>query len=233
MSPYTVNLRVNTAHGLYQHSTDVRVGSNQVRHSGGSCDEPVGQPQSLATDPLLPVSSQYQSQEQRRSITECSSIGASFGEPPQSTTIASSLEHSSILPHSMPYHVNPEIAGVPQPIGGRNFVSQAQTSHTLPQERPPAYPHYAYPQMFPPGVPMGYPFPVPWPSLHYQMPPPNQQQVNPHQMYSTSQAAQPVTPYNYFPMPRPYPYLMQPPHPQQPATSSQSVSTTFTTTTTN
>ena len=112
--------------------------------------------------------------------------------------------------------------------------SQAQTSRTLPQERPAAYPHYVSPQMFPPqaGVPMGYRFPMPWPSLHYQVLPPNQQQVNPHQMYPPSQAAQPVAPYNYFPMPWPYPYLMQPPHHQQPTTSSQSVSTTFTTTTT-
>ena len=235
--PYTVmqpqTYRGNTAfeftasHASYHHPTDVRVASNQVRHSGGSCDEPVGQPQSLATDPLLPVSSQYQPREQRHSIT---SIVASFGEPPQSTTIASSLEHSSILPHSMLYHVNPEIAGVRQPIGGSSFVSQAPASRTQPQERPPAYPHYAYPQMFPPDVQMGYPFPVPWPSLHYQMLPPNQQQVYPHQMYPPGQ---PGAPYNYFPMPWPYPYLMQPPHHQQPTTSSQSVSTTFTTTTTN
>ena len=218
----------STSHASYQHPTGIRVGSNQVRQSARSCDEPVGQPQSLAMDPLLPISSHYQPQEQRRSITECSSIGASFGEPPQSTTTSSSLEHSSILPHSMPYHVNPEIAGVPQPIGGRNFVSQAPTSRTLPQERPPAYPHYVSPQMFPAqaGVPMGYPFPVPWPSLHYQIPPPNQQQVNPHHMYPPGQ---PGAPYTYFPMPWPYPYLMQPPHHQQPTTSSQSVSTTTTT----
>ena len=104
----------------------------------------------------------------------------------------------SVLPHSMPYHVNPEIAGMPQPIGGSSFVPRAPTSRTLPQEKPPAYPHYAYPQMFPPGVPMGYPFPVPWPSLHYQMLPPNQQQVNPYQMYPPSQ---PGAPYTYFPMP--------------------------------
>ena len=201
----------SASHASYQHPTGIRVGSNQVRHSGGSCDEPVGQPQSLATDPLLPVSSQYQPQEQRRSITECSSIGASFGEPPQSTTIASSLEHSSVFPHSMPYHVNPEIASVPQPTGGSSFVSQAPTSRNLPQKRPPAYPHYVYPQMFPPqaAVLMSYPCLVPWPLHNYQIPPPNQQQVNP------------------------YPYLLQPPHHQQPTTSSQSVSTAITTTTTN
>ena len=238
--PYTVmqpqTYRGNTAfefsasHASYHHPTDIRVASNQVRHSARSCDEPVGQPQSLATDQLLPISSQYQSQEQRRSITECSSIGASFGEPPQSTTIASSLEHYSVLPHSMPYHVNPEIAGVPQPIGGSSFVPHAPALHTLPQERPPAYPHYVHPQMFPPGVQMGYPFPVPWPLLNYQMPPPNQQQINPHQMYVNSQ---PGGPNYYFPVPLPYPYLMQAPHHQQPTTSNQSVSTTFTTTTTN
>ena len=159
--------------------------------------------------------------------------GASCDEPPHSATIASSFERYSALPHSMPYPVNPEIAGVPQPTGGSSFVSQAPASRTLPQERPPAYPHYVYPQMFPPGVLMGYPFPVPWPSLHYQMPPANQQQGNPYQMYPPSQAAQPVTPSNYIPMPWLYPYLMQPPHHQQPTTSSQSVSTTFTATTTN
>ena len=222
--------KVNTAHASYQHPTDIRVASN---HSARSCDEPIGQPQSLATDPLLPISSQYQPREQGHSTIECSSIGAtcSFGEPPQSTTTSSSLEHYSVLPHSMPYHVSPEIAGVPQPIGGSSFVAQAPTSRNLPQERPPAYPHYAYPQMFPAqaAVPMGYPFPVPWPSLHYQMPPPNQQQVYTHQMYSPSQAAQPGAPYHYIPMPWPYPYQMQAPHHQQPTTSSQSVSTTTTT----
>ena len=210
----------SASHASYQHPTDI---SNQVRHSGGSFDEPVGQPQSLATDPQLPVSSHSQPREQRHSITECSSIGASFGEPPHSATSASSLEHYSVFPHSMPYH---EIAGVPQPIGGSSFVPQAPTSRNLPQERPPAYPHYAYPQMFPPAVPMGYPFPVPWPLPHYQIPPANQQQVNPHQMYPPSQ---PGGPNYYFPMPWPYPYLMQPPHHQQPTTSSQSASTTATT----
>ena len=156
--------------------------------------------------------------------------GANCDEPPHSATIASGFERYSVLPHSMLYHVNPEIVGVPQPTGGSSFVPQAPASRTLLQERPPAYPHYAYPQMFPPGVLMGYPFPVPWPSLYYQMPPPNQQQVNPYQMYPSGQ---PVTPSNYFPMPWPYPYQMQAPLHQQPTTSSQSVSTTFTTTTTN